>query len=122
MSFHPDMRYESGLHVSQRELRREGEPFAFTPENRERLERIAAHYPPEHRRSAVIPAFGGVSPLWALYQASVSRTVVSNGRNFSPDSTALPMDTSPRPASSELGGIQSGRSTQGFSPCLRRKS
>jgi NADH-quinone oxidoreductase E subunit len=50
------MRYESGFHVSQRELRREGEPFAFTPENRERLERIAAHYPPEHRRSAVIPA------------------------------------------------------------------
>ena len=56
VSFHPEMRYESGLHVSQRELRREGEPFAFTPENRERLERIAAHYPPEHRRSAVIPA------------------------------------------------------------------
>jgi NADH-quinone oxidoreductase E subunit len=56
VSFHPDMRYESGLHVSQRELRREGEPFVFTPENRERLERIAAHYPPEHRRSAVIPA------------------------------------------------------------------
>jgi NADH-quinone oxidoreductase E subunit len=50
------MRYESGLHVSQRERRREDEPFAFTPENRERLERIAAHYPPEHRRSVVIPA------------------------------------------------------------------
>jgi NADH-quinone oxidoreductase E subunit len=50
------MRYAPGMHVSQRELRREGEPFAFTPENRERLERIAAHYPPEHRRSAVIPA------------------------------------------------------------------
>lgn len=56
MSFHPEMKYESGLHVSQRELRREDEPFAFSPENRERLERIAAHYPPEHRRSAVIPA------------------------------------------------------------------
>jgi NADH-quinone oxidoreductase E subunit len=56
VSFHPEMRYESGLHESRRELRREGEPFAFTPENRERLERIAAHYPPEHRRSAVIPA------------------------------------------------------------------
>lgn len=56
MTFHPDMRYESGLHVSARERRDEGEPFAFTPGNRERLERIAAHYPPEHRRSAVIPA------------------------------------------------------------------
>lgn len=56
MTFHPEMHYESGLHVSQRELRDEGEPFVFTPENRERLEQIAAHYPPEHRRSAVIPA------------------------------------------------------------------
>jgi NADH-quinone oxidoreductase E subunit len=50
------MRYESGLHVSQRQVRQEGEPFAFTPANRERLEQVAAHYPPEHRRSAVIPA------------------------------------------------------------------
>lgn len=56
MSFHPEMRYESGLHVSQRQVRPEGEPFAFTPANRERLEQVAAHYPPEHRRSAVIPA------------------------------------------------------------------
>ncbi len=56
MSFHPEMRYESGLHASQRQVRPEGEPFAFTPSNRERLERVAAHYPPEHRRSAVIPA------------------------------------------------------------------
>jgi NADH-quinone oxidoreductase E subunit len=50
------MHYESGLHVSQRELRDEGEAFVFTPERRERLERIATHYPPEHRKSAVIPA------------------------------------------------------------------
>jgi NADH-quinone oxidoreductase E subunit len=50
------MRYESGLHVSQRQVRPEGEPFTFTPANRERLEQVAVHYPPEHRRSAVIPA------------------------------------------------------------------
>ena len=56
MTFHPEMRYGEGLHVSRREGRDEGEPFAFTPANRERLEAIAAHYPPEHRRSAVIPA------------------------------------------------------------------
>jgi NADH-quinone oxidoreductase E subunit len=56
VSFHPEMRYEAGLHVSQRDVRREDAPFAFTPENRDRLERVAAHYPPEHRRSAVIPA------------------------------------------------------------------
>ena len=56
MSFHPQMDYQSGLHVSRRELRRDGGPFAFTPANRERVERLAAHYPPEHRRSVVIPA------------------------------------------------------------------
>ena len=56
MSFHPQMDYASGQHVSRRELREEGEAFAFTPANRERLDRVAAHYPPEHRRSAVIPA------------------------------------------------------------------
>jgi len=56
VTFHPEMQYESGLHVSRRELRDEGEPFALTPERRERLERIATHYPPEHRKSAVIPA------------------------------------------------------------------
>jgi NADH-quinone oxidoreductase subunit E len=56
VTFHPDMRYGPALHSSTRELRDEGQPFVFTSENRERLERTAAHYPPEHRRSAVIPA------------------------------------------------------------------
>ncbi|RPJ83095.1 MAG: NADH-quinone oxidoreductase subunit NuoE [Acidobacteria bacterium] len=56
MTFHPEMRYGEALHVSRRELRDEGDAFAFTAGNRERFERIAAHYPPEYRRSAVIPA------------------------------------------------------------------
>jgi len=55
VTFHPQMQYESA-HASRRELRDEGESFAFTAANRERLERIIEHYPPEHRRSAVIPA------------------------------------------------------------------
>ncbi len=75
MSFHPEMRYESGQHVSRRELRPEGEPFAFTPGNRERLERVATHYPPEHRRSAVIPALYIVQEQQGYITASAIRHV-----------------------------------------------
>jgi NADH-quinone oxidoreductase E subunit len=50
------MPYETGLHQSERELPEAGEPFAFTPEHRARLEEIATHYPPERRRSALLPA------------------------------------------------------------------
>ena len=56
MTFHPKMPYETGLHKSARERPDPGEPFAFTPERRARLEEIAAHYPPERRRSALLPA------------------------------------------------------------------
>jgi len=69
------MHYESGQHVSQRELRPEGELFAFTPANRERLERVAAHYPPEHRRSAVIPALYIVQEQQGHITASAIRHV-----------------------------------------------
>ncbi|MFO7693627.1 MAG: NADH-quinone oxidoreductase subunit NuoE [Vicinamibacterales bacterium] len=56
MTFHPKMPYETGLHQSARPLPDPGEPFAFTPERRARLEEIAARYPPERRRSALLPA------------------------------------------------------------------
>ncbi|HSP90074.1 MAG TPA: NADH-quinone oxidoreductase subunit NuoE [Vicinamibacterales bacterium] len=56
MTFHPKMPYETGLHQSARPRPDPGEPFAFTPERRARLEEIAAHYPPERRRSALLPA------------------------------------------------------------------
>jgi len=56
VTFHPKMPYETGLHQSERELPEAGEPFAFTPEHRARLEEIATHYPPERRRSALLPA------------------------------------------------------------------
>jgi len=75
VSFHPEMRYESGLHVSRRQLRPEGEPFVFTQANRERLERIAAHYPKEHRRSAVIPALYIVQDQQGHVTASAIRHV-----------------------------------------------
>ncbi len=74
MTFHPEMRYDSA-HLSRRELRDEGEAFAFTPENRDRLERIARHYPPEHRRSAVIPALYIVQEQQGYVTASAIRHV-----------------------------------------------
>ena len=56
MSFHPVMPYGEGHHRSERVLAERGAPFAYTPENRARLEEIAARYPPERRRSAILPA------------------------------------------------------------------
>jgi len=56
VTFHPKMPYETGLHRSARQLPDPGEPFEFTPDRRARLEEIAAHYPPDRRRSALLPA------------------------------------------------------------------
>jgi NADH-quinone oxidoreductase subunit E len=56
MSFHPEMPYATGLHRSERRLPERGAPFEYTPERRARLEEIAKWYPPEHRRSALLPA------------------------------------------------------------------
>jgi NADH-quinone oxidoreductase E subunit len=57
MTFHPKMDYAAGHHQSQRrQPQDDGMPFAFTGEHRARLEEIAARYPPEHRRSAILPA------------------------------------------------------------------
>lgn len=56
MSFHPKIQYATELHRSQRRLPDQGEPFAYTPENRARLEEICRRYPPDRRRSAMLPA------------------------------------------------------------------
>jgi NADH-quinone oxidoreductase E subunit len=56
VSFHPKMAYDATFHKSARQLGDEGPPFVFTPENRARFEEIAKRYPPERRRSAVLPA------------------------------------------------------------------
>jgi NADH-quinone oxidoreductase E subunit len=68
------MHYEAA-HASRREVRDEGAPFAFTSANRERLEQIAAHYPPEHRRSAVIPALYIVQEQQGYVTANAIRHV-----------------------------------------------
>ena len=56
MSFHPKMSYDAAFHRSARELEDEGPPFAYTPENRARFDEVITHYPPDRRRSAVLPA------------------------------------------------------------------
>ncbi len=56
MSFHPKMAYDATFHKSQRTLEDDGPPFAYTPENRARFDEIVQRYPPDRRRSAVLPA------------------------------------------------------------------
>ncbi len=56
MSFHPKMSYDAAFHRSARELEDEGPPFAYTAENRARFDAIVQRYPPDRRRSAVLPA------------------------------------------------------------------
>ena len=56
MSFHPDMAYGATFHRSSRTLTDPGPPFTYSSENRARFDRIVTRYPPEQRRSAVLPA------------------------------------------------------------------
>jgi NADH-quinone oxidoreductase E subunit len=56
VSFHPKMAYDATFHKSTRTLAEAGPAFAFTAENRARLDEILTHYPPEQSRSAVLPA------------------------------------------------------------------
>jgi NADH-quinone oxidoreductase E subunit len=56
VSFHPQIPYETAFHKSERTLSPEGEPFAFTPEERQTFEELASHYPPERRKSAILYA------------------------------------------------------------------
>jgi NADH-quinone oxidoreductase subunit E len=59
VSFHPKMAYGATFHKSARTLEsgpEAGPPFAYTPENRARFDQIVTRYPPDRRRSAVLPA------------------------------------------------------------------
>ncbi len=55
MTFHPRIDYAT-FHRSGRQLEDEGPPFAYTPENRARFDALIVRYPPERKRSAVLPA------------------------------------------------------------------
>jgi NADH-quinone oxidoreductase E subunit len=59
MSFHPTMSYGAAFHRSSRELdptRDDPTPFEYTAENRKRFDEVVKRYPPERKRSAVLPA------------------------------------------------------------------
>src|SRR5437764_10239623 len=50
------MAYDATFHRSARRREDEGPPFAYTAENRARFDDIVKRYPPDRRRSAVLPA------------------------------------------------------------------
>jgi NADH-quinone oxidoreductase E subunit len=50
------MAYDATFHKSSRQLEDEGPPFVYTAENRARFDEVVTRYPPEQRRSAVLPA------------------------------------------------------------------
>ena len=76
MSFHPKMAYGATFHRSARDAdRATGEPFAYTPENRARFDEIVARYPPERRRSAVLPALYLVQDQQGYITANAMRYV-----------------------------------------------
>ena len=56
MSFHPKMAYDATFHKSARQLEDEGPAFAYSAENRARFDEIIKRYPPDRKRSAVLPA------------------------------------------------------------------
>jgi len=61
VSFHPEMEYAPArFHRSDRKLAETGEPFAYTADNQAKFDDIAARYPPDQRKSAI---------LYALYLA-----------------------------------------------------
>jgi NADH-quinone oxidoreductase subunit E len=50
------MAYDATFHKSARTLTEPGESFAYTPEHRARFDEIVTRYPPDRKRSAVLPA------------------------------------------------------------------
>src|SRR3954471_13753369 len=56
MTFHPSMDYGRGHHQSTRAMPEEGPPFAYTPENRARIDEILTRYPGDRRKSSVLAA------------------------------------------------------------------
>jgi NADH-quinone oxidoreductase E subunit len=50
------MAYDATFHKSVRVLEEEGPPFVYTAENRARFDEIIKRYPPDRKRSAVLPA------------------------------------------------------------------
>src|SRR5262245_25346954 len=69
------MAYDASFHKSSRELAEAGPTFAYTPENRARFDAIVERYPPDQRRSAVLPALYLVQRQHGYITASGMRHV-----------------------------------------------
>ena len=55
MSFHPEMAYDATFQKSVREQLDAGEPFVYTAENLAKFNEFIVRYPPDQKRSAVLP-------------------------------------------------------------------
>jgi NADH-quinone oxidoreductase subunit E len=75
VSFHPKMAYGATFHKSSRTLTEPGPPFVYTPENHARFDTIVARYPPDRRRSAVLPALYLVQHQQGYITANAMRHV-----------------------------------------------
>jgi len=75
VSFHPKMAYDATFHRSMRKLGEPGDPFVYTPDNRARFDEIVLRYPPEQRRSAVLPALYLVQHQQGYITATAMRYV-----------------------------------------------
>src|SRR5260370_19944951 len=71
------MAYDATFHKSARQLEDEGPPFAYTPENRARFDAIITRYPPDRRRSAVLPALYLAQAQQGYITANVIRHVAA---------------------------------------------
>jgi NADH-quinone oxidoreductase subunit E len=77
MSFHPVIPYGTRQHASERKVAEPGPPFAYTPERRTLLEEVASRYPPERRRSAILPALYLAQEQQGYITANVMRHVAA---------------------------------------------
>jgi len=75
MTFHPTMNYGAAFHRSSRQLEEEGPPFTYTGENRARFDEIIKRYPPDRKRSAVLPALYLVQHQQGYITANAMRHV-----------------------------------------------
>jgi NADH-quinone oxidoreductase E subunit len=71
------MAYDATFHRSSRTLTEPGEPFAYTAENRTRFDEIVQRYPPDRRRSAVLPALYLVQYQQGFVTANAMRYVAN---------------------------------------------
>ena len=74
MTFHPRIDYAT-FHRSERRLGEEGAPFVYTAGNRARFDEIVARYPPDRKRSAVLPALYLVQRQLGYVTANAMRYV-----------------------------------------------